>query len=38
VPVASSMTLVMGVYARLPFAVTPGMGRNAFFTLLFLEH
>ena len=30
--VASSMTLLMGVYARLPFAVAPGMGLNAFFT------
>jgi len=29
--VASSMTLVMGLYARLPFAVAPGMGLNAFF-------
>src|ERR1041385_5526428 len=26
------MTLLMGVYARLPFAVAPGMGINAFFT------
>jgi AGZA family xanthine/uracil permease-like MFS transporter len=26
------MTLFMGVYARLPFAVAPGMGVNAFFT------
>src|SRR4026209_2999297 len=25
------MTLLMGVYARLPFAVAPGMGFNAFF-------
>src|SRR5215218_1398628 len=25
------MTLLMGVYARLPFAVAPGMGLNAFF-------
>jgi AGZA family xanthine/uracil permease-like MFS transporter len=25
------MTLLMGVYARLPFAVAPGMGINAFF-------
>lgn len=25
-------TLLMGVYARLPFAVAPGMGVNAFFT------
>jgi AGZA family xanthine/uracil permease-like MFS transporter len=29
--VAGSMTLLMGVYARLPFAVAPGMGLNAFF-------
>ena len=27
-----SMTLLMGAYARLPFAVAPGMGINAFFT------
>jgi AGZA family xanthine/uracil permease-like MFS transporter len=27
-----SMTLLMGVYAKLPFAVAPGMGINAFFT------
>ncbi len=26
------MTLLMGVYAKLPFAVAPGMGLNAFFT------
>jgi len=29
--VAGSMTLLMGLYARLPFAVAPGMGLNAFF-------
>ncbi|HTM04179.1 MAG TPA: NCS2 family permease [Vicinamibacterales bacterium] len=29
--VAASMTLAMGLYARLPFAVAPGMGLNAFF-------
>ena len=29
--IACSMTLLMGVYARLPFAVAPGMGLNAFF-------
>lgn len=29
---SASMTLLMGVYARLPFAVAPGMGINAFFT------
>jgi AGZA family xanthine/uracil permease-like MFS transporter len=28
---AFSMTLLMGLYARLPFAVAPGMGLNAFF-------
>ncbi|PYS75953.1 MAG: permease [Acidobacteria bacterium] len=27
------MTLLMGVYAKLPFAVAPGMGLNAFFAL-----
>src|SRR4051794_23093445 len=27
-----SMTLLMGLYARIPFAVAPGMGLNAFFT------
>ena len=27
-----SMTLLMGVYAKLPFAVAPGMGINAYFT------
>jgi AGZA family xanthine/uracil permease-like MFS transporter len=30
--VCFSMTLLMGLYARLPFAVAPGMGLNAFFT------
>ncbi len=30
--VAFSMTLLMGLYARLPFAVAPGMGINGFFT------
>lgn len=29
--VASTMTLMMGLYAKLPFAVAPGMGLNAFF-------
>jgi AGZA family xanthine/uracil permease-like MFS transporter len=29
--IAGSMTLLMGLYARLPFAVAPGMGLNAFF-------
>ena len=27
-----TMTLLMGVYAKLPFGVAPGMGLNAFFT------
>ena len=27
-----SMTLLMGLYAKLPFAVAPGMGLNVFFT------
>src|SRR5579872_907034 len=26
------MTLAMGLFAKLPFAVAPGMGLNAFFT------
>jgi AGZA family xanthine/uracil permease-like MFS transporter len=30
--VCFSMTLFMGLYAKLPFAVAPGMGLNAFFT------
>ncbi len=30
--VCFTLTLLMGVYARLPFAVAPGMGLNAFFT------
>src|SRR5216684_965750 len=30
--VAFTMTLLMGLYAKLPFAVAPGMGINAFFT------
>ncbi|HEY8561441.1 MAG TPA: NCS2 family permease [Pyrinomonadaceae bacterium] len=30
--VCVSMTLLMGLYAKLPFAVAPGMGINAFFT------
>jgi adenine/guanine/hypoxanthine permease len=29
--IAFSMTLLMGLYARLPFAVAPGMGLNAYF-------
>src|SRR5919204_6800998 len=27
-----TMTLLMGIYAKLPFAVAPGMGINAYFT------
>jgi AGZA family xanthine/uracil permease-like MFS transporter len=30
--VCSTMTLLMGLYARLPFGVAPGMGLNAFFS------
>jgi AGZA family xanthine/uracil permease-like MFS transporter len=30
--VAAGGTLLMGLYAKLPFAVAPGMGLNAFFT------
>ena len=29
--IASSMTLLMGLYAGLPFAIAPGMGLNAYF-------
>jgi AGZA family xanthine/uracil permease-like MFS transporter len=29
--ISSAMSLLMGVYAKLPFAVAPGMGLNAFF-------
>lgn len=29
--IAGLMTLLMGLYAKLPFAVAPGMGLNAFF-------
>ena len=38
--IAGSMTLLMGLYARLPFAVAPGMGLNAFFafTLVMQSH
>lgn len=32
VVLASSMTLLMGLYAKLPYAIAPGMGLNAFFT------
>ena len=34
------MTLLMGLYARLPFAVAPGMGLNAFFayTIVLQQH
>ena len=39
VAVACSMTLLMGLYAKLPFAVAPGMGLNAFFAYtLILQH
>jgi AGZA family xanthine/uracil permease-like MFS transporter len=31
VVIAFTMTLAMGLYAKLPFAVAPGMGLNAFF-------
>src|SRR3989344_5465120 len=30
--VCFTMTLLMGLYAKLPYAVAPGMGINAFFT------
>src|SRR5438067_8859152 len=30
--VCFTMTMLMGLYAKLPFAVAPGMGINAFFT------
>ena len=30
--VCFTMTMLMGIYAKLPFAVAPGMGINAFFT------
>jgi adenine/guanine/hypoxanthine permease len=34
-----TMTLLMGLYAKLPFAVAPGMGLNAFFTFtIILTH
>src|SRR4026209_1772394 len=37
--VAFTMTLLMGLYARLPFAVAPGMGLNAFFAYtIVLQH
>lgn len=37
--VACTMTLLMGLYARLPFAVAPGMGLNAFFAYtIVLQH
>jgi AGZA family xanthine/uracil permease-like MFS transporter len=32
VVLSATMTLFMGLYAKLPFAVAPGMGINAFFT------
>src|SRR6266487_22954 len=36
--IASGMTLLMGLYARLPFAVAPGMGLNAFFAFAIVLH
>jgi adenine/guanine/hypoxanthine permease len=37
--IAFSMTLLMGLYAKLPFAVAPGMGLNAFFAFtIVLQH
>jgi AGZA family xanthine/uracil permease-like MFS transporter len=37
--IACTMTLLMGLYAKLPFAVAPGMGLNAFFAFtLVLQH
>ncbi len=38
--VACVMTLLMGLYAKLPFAVAPGMGLNAFFafTIMLQNH
>ncbi len=39
VALACSMTLLMGLYAKLPFAVAPGMGLNAFFAYtIILQH
>ncbi len=39
VALACGMTLLMGLYAKLPFAVAPGMGLNAFFAYtLILQH
>jgi adenine/guanine/hypoxanthine permease len=32
VVICFAMTLLMGLYAKLPYAVAPGMGLNAFFT------
>ena len=32
VVLSAAMTLLMGLYAKLPYAVAPGMGINAFFT------
>src|SRR5436190_13833939 len=32
VVICFTMTMLMGLYAKLPFAVAPGMGINAFFT------
>ena len=40
VVIACVMTLLMGLYAKLPFAVAPGMGLNAFFayTIVLQNH
>lgn len=40
VVVAAAMTLLMGLYAKLPFGVAPGMGLNAFlaFTVIAQRH
>jgi AGZA family xanthine/uracil permease-like MFS transporter len=40
VTLSCAMTLLMGLYAKLPFAVAPGMGLNAFFayTLVLQNH
>src|SRR5437763_12600761 len=35
--IAGGMTLLMGLYARLPFAVAPGMGLNAFFAFTIIR-
>src|SRR5438046_9186139 len=35
--VCFTMTLFMGLYAKLPFAVAPGLGINASFTLMLIS-